>query len=64
MIFNFFKSKKNHPIEIIECFICCSYHGKSEKELLLEAKLYPTNKTINYPLLSLSEIRVLPVAVL
>ena len=56
MIFNFFKSKKNHPIEIIECFICCSEHGKSEKELLLEAKLYPTNKTINYPLLSLAEV--------
>jgi hypothetical protein len=55
MIFNFFKPKKNHPIEIIECFICCSEHGKSEKELLLEAKLYPTNKTINYPLLSLAE---------
>ena len=43
MIFNFFKSKKNHQKEITECFICCSEHERSDDE---EESLYIIIKMI------------------
>ena len=35
MFFKFFQSGNYNQTEKIECFICCSDHGKSDKEILL-----------------------------
>jgi hypothetical protein len=47
MFFKFFQSGNYNQTKQIECFICCSDHGKSDKEMLFEYQ------TINYPLISL-----------
>ena len=46
MILNFFKSKKNHQIKITECFICCSEHGKSDEEILLDSHRHQKSRQI------------------
>lgn len=54
IIFNYcYEWYKTFFDKIEECFICCSIDGKNEKELLLETF---NTKTMNYPLLSLSDV--------